>query len=236
MKRVVGHVVVLYVVPDSLVIPVGERVQLPEAEPVVPAELRSAWLGSPSRPGERPTPSSQRRRGRARIELDLAGGTALVRPAPTRRRPSAPQARGVVLDVALELDPEALGERGRASRRSPGTGARCRDRRSLRRARSGGRCRPITELVFWNETANRSLGWKVSIAQAMASSAESSSILAVISAGSTTSPLIDGEPREMPVAVPVAVLAREGRIEHEWARACHRLIHTAHSPSPRSTL
>ena len=44
----------------------------------------------------------------------------------------------------------------------------------------------VTELVFWNETANRSCGWNVSIAQAIASSAVSASTSAVTSAGSTT--------------------------------------------------
>src|SRR5262245_30802643 len=39
VKWVVRHVMLLDVVPDSLVVPVRERVQLPEPEPLVPAEL-----------------------------------------------------------------------------------------------------------------------------------------------------------------------------------------------------
>ena len=50
----------------------------------------------------------------------------------------------------------------------------------------------VTELVFWNETANRSAGWNFSIAQAIASSALIRSTPALTSAGSTTSPPIGG--------------------------------------------
>ena len=55
VQRVVGDLMVPDVVPDSLVVPVGERVQLPEAEALVPAELRAA-LGA----GRRVDPADAR--------------------------------------------------------------------------------------------------------------------------------------------------------------------------------
>ena len=68
----------------------------------------------------------------------------------------------------------------------------------------------MTELVFWKETAKRSLGWKVSIAQAIASSAPIASTSAEISLGSTTRPLIVGSfGRPLPLApLPFAAARR----------------------------
>src|SRR3954465_2910928 len=54
VKRVVWDVVVLDVAPDLLFVPVGEGVQLPETEPLIPAELRRA------RPGARVDPANPR--------------------------------------------------------------------------------------------------------------------------------------------------------------------------------
>ena len=59
----------------------------------------------------------------------------------------------------------------------------------------------ITELVFWNETAKPSLDPKLSIAQAIASSAPISSTSAEISLGSTTRPPMIGRRFAASVAV-----------------------------------
>ena len=67
----------------------------------------------------------------------------------------------------------------------------------------------VTELVFWNETANFSSP-KVSIAQEIASSAPISSTSAEISAGSTTRPRIVGT---FPLPFPFS----SGRALVEWA-------------------
>ena len=46
----------------------------------------------------------------------------------------------------------------------------------------------VTELVFWNDAANRRRGWNVSSAQAIASAAPSPSRWALTSRGSIDSP------------------------------------------------
>src|SRR2546426_6190692 len=45
VKWVIGHMVVLDVVPDSLIVPVRQRVELPEPEPLVPTEFGRGCSG-----------------------------------------------------------------------------------------------------------------------------------------------------------------------------------------------
>ncbi len=129
VKRVVGHVVVLDVVPDLLFVPVGQRVELPEPEPLVPAELGRVGASLRVDPADSRDPAARPRRGpRAsarpcgrrssrRVEARGAAAAPSVRRSARTRSRSARRAR-------------------RASRRSPGTAARCRRRRTAPQARS----------------------------------------------------------------------------------------------------
>ena len=132
VKRVVGHVVVLDVAPDLLLVPVGQGVQLPEAEPLVPTELGRVGARVASRPGEFPRPSSSPRPG-PRASAPPCGRRSIrpgVEAAPARCRRSA------------RTRSRSARRARRGCRRSPGTAARCPRRRSAHRARSGGPCRP----------------------------------------------------------------------------------------------
>src|SRR5204862_4711712 len=96
VKWVVGHVVVLDVVPDSLVVPVRQRVQLPEPETLVPAELGCVC------PGLRIDPADSRDPALGAVErlahsLNLSDSAAGVRIA-------APEVSAIPLLLRLESD------------------------------------------------------------------------------------------------------------------------------------
>src|SRR4029077_9370975 len=78
VERVVREVVLTDVVPDVALGPVGERAQLPEVKPLVPAELRRLGTGAGVRPADAGDPAVY---GRERLahRLDLADPAAGVR-------------------------------------------------------------------------------------------------------------------------------------------------------------
>src|ERR1700754_4429148 len=57
VKRVVRKTVLMYVVPDVALGPIGERVQLPEAEFLVPGELGSPGPAAGIRPADAGDPA-----------------------------------------------------------------------------------------------------------------------------------------------------------------------------------
>src|SRR3954469_3078665 len=110
VERVVREVVLTDVVPDVALGPVRERVQLPEVEPLVPAELRRFGTSAGVCPTDAGGPAVYGRKGLAH-RLDLADAAAGIRVA-------VPQLRAVLglllvqgqVVEAVELDPQLLGE------------------------------------------------------------------------------------------------------------------------------
>ena len=92
----------------------------------------------------------------------------------------------------------------------------------------------VTELVFWNEAANRSRGWKVLIAHPIVSAALRLSSSLETSRGSIVSPVAV-------VSAEASAVGSAGRGTRSAAIAGRELrsrgsCQIAHSPSPRSTL
>ena len=205
VKRVVGHVVILDVVPDLLVGPSRRAGSASRARTARPSRTWVRRPGSPSRLCGFPRPSnSTPSRARAH-RLDLAGRAAgvwveapeisgaLARAAPARVDPGEP----------LELDPVALGERvaGGVGLGEEQLGVEVEEARL--------RVDPVRDVddhrarLLERDGEARALGWKVSSAQAIDSPRRSaSSTSAEISAGSTTRPSIIGRrsPRPLPFA------------------------------------
>src|ERR1700760_4379717 len=78
VKRVVRKTVLMDVVPDVSLGPVGERVQLPEAKFLVPGQLRGPGSGAGIRPADAGDPAVYGCEGAAH-RLDLAHSAAGVR-------------------------------------------------------------------------------------------------------------------------------------------------------------
>src|SRR5215203_1793938 len=110
VERVVGDVVLREVGPNLLLRPVGERVQLPEPEALVPGELRRLSAGLGIRAANARDPEIHRGERRAH-RLDLANPAAGIRVA----APELVAVKALLLlegdrAVAVEVDAVALFE------------------------------------------------------------------------------------------------------------------------------
>ena len=115
VERVVREVVLTDVVPDVALGPVRERVQLPEVEALVPAELRRLGAAAGVLAADAGDPAVYGREGPAhRLDLaDAAAGVGVAVPELVAVLGGLLLQREVV--EAVELDPERSARRSRVS-------------------------------------------------------------------------------------------------------------------------